>query len=321
MSEIRAKSIIAEAKQTLSTASYSPAKLSLIHIGISSIASVVVTVIAYLCQSAATDGGLSNLGNQALLETIETVLPLLLNIFSIFWSMSFVSAALGLARGQDVRPSNLRAGFDRWGAIVRMYLVQGILYFTLMYGAIIVGSTIYSLSPASSKLMELMEQFQTADADVLMSMLESLDEATIMELLYSMLPFVLIPLALVMIPVAYRLRFSSYLLMDTPRSGAFASTFGSFRLTRKNWRHILALDLRFWWYYALEMLIALLAYGDILLPLLGIALPFDSTAASFVFYALALVAQMGLYTWKRPLVMSSYALLYDRILSEATAQA
>ena len=86
---------------------------------------------------------------------------------------------------------------------------------------------------------------------------------------------------------------------------------------KKNCAKLFLLDLRFWWFYGLEIVVQLLCYADLLLPLVGVQLGMNGVLASFLFYALALVCQVGLYAWKKPEVFTSYSLFYDDLLSKA----
>ena len=65
---------------------------------------------------------------------------------------------------------------------------------------------------------------------------------------------------------------------------------------------------------------AALCYGDYLLPLAGVTLPISREGAMYLFYALALVAELGLYAWKKNQVFVTYALAYDQLRDHAFAQ-
>ena len=104
-----------------------------------------------------------------------------------------------------------------------------------------------------------------------------------------------------------------YLVLDA-HMGAFQALKTSARITGGQKWSLAKLDLHFWWFYGLEALISILCYGDLLLPLLGVDLGMNGTLASFVFYALALACQIGLYAWQKPRIMASYALFYHDLL-------
>ena len=65
---------------------------------------------------------------------------------------------------------------------------------------------------------------------------------------------------------------------------------------------------------------AALCYGDYLLPLAEVTLPISREGAMYLFYALALVAELGLYAWKKNQVFVTYALAYDQLRDHAFAQ-
>ena len=88
-------------------------------------------------------------------------------------------------------------------------------------------------------------------------------------------------------------------LIENPRMGAFAALRKSRRLMRGNCISLLQLDLSFWWFYVLEVLLTVVCYADMLLPMVGIQLPFSSTVAFFLFYLLNLGGQVALYWWKK----------------------
>ena len=80
-----------------------------------------------------------------------------------------------------------------------------------------------------------------------------------------------------------------------------------------NKRRFLRLDLSFWWYYLLLFLASLLCYGDLVLAMLGVSLPLSSSVSYFLFYALFLAAQFGIYWFCLSRVEVTYALAYDSL--------
>ncbi len=318
MSEFCTKDLISEAKKAVADASYSPKKLALIHTGIAAGVSLVLTLLTYFLDAGiGNTGGLSGIGNRALLETAQSVLQLAATVLSPFWALGFVAVALNLGYRRDVDGNTLLSGMHRWGPALRMFLLQGLIYFVVMMVAIQIGSFVYTMTPASAQLQALLEELLeagAADADAMTVLLESLDEATMTKIVLSMLPFLLIPMALLLIPIAYRMRLAQYILMDEPRCGALFAITLSFRLTKGNCLKLLKLDLHYWWYYGLELLVTLVAFGDLLLPLLGVSLNMSAEIAAIVFYVLTLFGQLALYAWKKPQVFTSYALFYGSLL-------
>lgn len=316
MTDFRPKELMLEADQAVAQASHSPKKLALFHTGVVAAAGLIVTLLSYVLDlGIGNTGGLSGLGNRAVLETAQSALQMLVYILSPFWTLGFTAAALNLARRQRADNSTLTKGLRRWGPALRMMLVQYLLYFVIAMVAVQIGSILYAFSPAADQLTALLGDIDlTGDyTTAVMEAMEQLSDAQLLSLALTILPFFLIPAAVIAIPILYRMRLASYILMDDPRCGALFAITLSFRLTRGSCMKLFKLDLHYWWYYALEVLTMVLAYGEVVLELIGIELSLGAITASVVFYVLALGAQLALYAWKKPQVFTSYALFYDRL--------
>lgn len=312
------RSLVNEAKQAVSAASYCPKKLTALHTGISAAASLLVALLTYLLSTGIGDtAGLGGIGTRAALETAQSLLQLVLSVLAPFWGLGFVAAALHLARRQQATPHTLLSGFRRWAPVLRMLLLEGVIYFAITFAAVQLGSFLYMMTPFATHLNQLLAQMAnagTTDTTALTQLLLELDHKELMGIFWSMIPFLAIPALAVIIPVSYRLRLAQFILMDQPQVGALFAVVLSFRLMKKNCVKLLQLDLRFWWFYALEIVVQILCYGDLLLPLVGVEPGMNVVLASFIFYALALVGQAGLYVWQKPQVFTSYALFYDALL-------
>ena len=135
------------------------------------------------------------------------------------------------------------------------------------------------------------------------------DPAVIAAVESCVLPAVLIFLGtylLLSIPLFYRTRLADLALMENPKAGAFAAIHKSFALTKRNCKRLLKLDLSYWWYYLLSVLVIGIASADVLFPL-----PMDANTAFLVFYVLYLLAEFALRMWTLNRVQVSYILLYD----------
>lgn len=315
MSEISTKQLLRDADDALRHARCDPRRLTSLHIGITAAACLAVALLNYFLDLRIADiDGLGGLGALSMLQTVQSVAQSALTILSPFWAFGYTAVAIGFARRQAMVSRDLTKGFLRWGPVLRFYILQYALYFALAFAAMQLGSMIYCMSPASAPLLELIESADTLDTAELISVLQALDTDAMSALLLTMLPFLLIPVVIVLVPAAYLLRFAEYVLMDEPRCGAFHAAAQSFRLCKRNWRHLLKLDIRFLWFYLAQALVLALSYGNTLLALCGVSLQLDETILSLLFYSVALIAQYGLYVWKKPRVATCYALLYDRIL-------
>ena len=315
MSKKRPRDLIREASRMLSSASYCPKKLTAIHAGIAATVSLVVALLTYLLGIGIGETtGLGGISKLAALETAQTVLRVAIAIFGPFWSLGFIAAVIHLARGQAATPSTLLAGFHRWGAALRLMILETLIYCIATFSTMQLGAYIYALTSAADELFALMDQLVNIDADALYNLLSTLDYNTVIRLFWGMLPFFFLLPLVVVILLSYRLRLAQYILMDDPRVGARLAVAISIRLTKKNCLRLFALDLRFWWFYLLEGLVQVVCYGDLLLPMFGVELGMNAALASFLFYILAMVCQVGLYAWQKPRVFTSYALFYDDLL-------
>lgn len=310
--------LISEARADVASASYSPKKLTLIHTGIVAGAGLLVAVLSYLVNiGIGSTGGLSGIGTRAALQTAQTVLQLLSTVLTPFWTMGFVAAALQYADKGNPTPRTLLAGFSAWGPVLRLLLLQALLYFAASMVMVQLGSILYSISPAADKLYALVEQVTVGgmvDAEALAQLMDQMDAQTLLSLLLSVLPYLLLPSLIVVVYLAYRMRFAPYLLMNFPRMGALLAITQSFKLTKGNCFSLLKLDLRFWWFYLLEVLVGMLCYGDLVLAAFGVDWGNIGWLASLLFYILALAVQIGLYVWKKPEVYTSYALFFKSLL-------
>ena len=129
----------------------------------------------------------------------------------------------------------------------------------------------------------------------------------------AMLPLLIITgilLCLVYIPISYRLRLVNYSVLENPREGALVAFRRSFRLMRGNCLEMFLLDLSFWWYYLLQILINLVCYGDLILSLAGVSLPWSGELSFFLFYILALAGQFVLYFLARNKEEVTYVTAY-----------
>ena len=57
----------------------------------------------------------------------------------------------------------------------------------------------------------------------------------------------------------------------------------------------------------------LLCYGDVLLPMAGVSLPWSDTVSYYLFYVLYLAAQFAVYYFLRNPAETAYAIAYDAI--------
>lgn len=294
-----------------------PQKIVLIYTGILLGVSAFSTVAQYLLGSGISQtGGLRNLGLRSMLSTVSNILPIAQYIILLCLGLGFAAAALRIARGQFASPMTLKAGFERFWPLAKCTLLQSLILLAVGFGSFYLAMAIYMFSPFSEGFFTIITPL-LADESILSTGIPVLDEATSLALMDQMLPmfiiFGILFLALA-IPVTYRYRLVNYLIIDRPGIGAFAALRTSNSLMKGNKRRFFRLDLGFWWYYVLLSLASVVCYGDLVLAMLGISLPMSSTVSYFLFYALFLAADFGIYWFNLNRVEVTYALAYDALI-------
>lgn len=284
-----------------------------LHIGITLGVGFALTLVDYLLQQQIdTTGGLGGVGLRAILATAQSVLQLVQLVAMPFWQMGWIATVLRLARGQEGSMDSLLTGFRRLGPVLRLTLLQGILFFVIMLGSGYAGATVFLMTPWAGPVVELMTQDFSANP-------EAIYDAMSGAVADSMLPLLLICLGiflLVATPVYYRVRLADMCLMDSDDGRALAAIAKSVALTKGNAWNLFRLDLRFWWFYVLNFLVTLLAYGDILLKTVGILPELPAEVGFFGAYFLYAVCQLGLYGWRKTLVDATYVKAYDCLRGE-----
>lgn len=322
------------ADEALGSASYSPRKLMLIHSAVGVGASLLVTLANFLLtRQIDTTGGLANLGLRTVLTTIQMLLQYGIMLVLPFWEYGIFYAAIRTCRSEVAGPDTLLRGFRRFGPVLRTMLLQGVIYYLIALGCSYVLIFVVMLSPLAMDLLLAVMSAEAIEGAVgqitTMEELEALlmDEAALNEaieaLMPALMPVILILLAVfcvlycgVILVVSYRLRMMPYLILDEQKRGAIEALRMSNRMT-KGWKmDLFKLDLRFWWYYALQAVTVVLCYAPELLSLAGITLPISADAAFWLFYVIYAVAQLALYVLARPKVETVFAAAYDSLLPQ-----
>ena len=302
------------AGESLANAQYSPKKLILIHEGVGMAVSLLLMVLNLLIDGhIAGMGGLSALGQQAIWSTVQAVLELAVLIFLPLWQIGLVFVACKWNRGENAAPYDLRQGLRRWGPVLRLRVLECIVFFAV---AVVIGnvaSILFLLTPLSDELLlalaPIMEQMQ----DPMQAELALTPEvmAQLMGKAMPLLIFCGVLYAVALIFVFYRIRFADYGLMAGKT--ALRSLIDSVRYTKKNALQVAKVDFFFWWFYLLQILCALLQSGDVLLGLAGVTLPFSADVAYFLFFIVGALAQVALMCQYNARVATTYARTYEEL--------
>ena len=290
-------------------------KIALIFGGITVLASLLVTVVNYcLGVEISQTGGLRNFGLRSVLSAVQTVLPIVQLFGLLCLELGYTAAMLRISRGQYTSPQTLRAGIQRFWVMVRSLLFQSFLYLGVGLLSFYLAMQIYLITPLSNGFVEAAAPF-LASTDMQTAILMA-DEATQLQLLASLAPmYVLMAVVFtgLAIPISYQYRMVNYVLLDKPGIGALTALRVSKAMMRYNRFKLFRLDLSFWWYHGLNLLAAVLCYGDGILALLGVTLPWSGEVSYFLFYGLYLAATLALVYFLRNRVDVTYALAYEAL--------
>lgn len=316
------KTLRKTAARRLNTASYKPRRLYLIHSGITLGAMLLMAVIQYVLnwQIDANGGGLSGLQLRSILETIQIVLSIAYMIFLPFWTMGAFYAAVRLARGKSAYPHVLLEGFRRRGPVLRLMLMEGLIYAIITVAAMYGAWIFYGMTPDGQAfgeaMMKLIEMEGLSDSAAL---IEAIPDAVMDRVARGYLPVFGVVWAVLIVPATYRLRLAPFVLMDKERTGAWKAIRISGRLTRRKWGHLLLLDLGYCWYYLIPLVLAVPAYADLLLEYLQIQVPVDPAVVYMAGNALYVVLTLIFQCLAKPRVQTTYALAYDLLREEYEA--
>lgn len=311
------------AKESLAKA-HKPGRVILIHTGATLLLSLLLTAADYfLDQQIGLTGGLSGMGMRSILATIQSLLRLLQIVALPFWQIGYTYYTLQVARGQACGSSDLFAGFRRFGPVLRLKLLMAIIIALLALASTYASSLLFTLSPWAAPMMQ--------EIEVLMA--GGLDQAALLDAVSSMTQDAIAPIMVLfglcflagVIFLFFRFRLAELWLMDHPEGGALAALRSSRMAMRGNWKAMFRIDLSFWWFYLLDLLVTILCYGDVILDAAGFEMTTNAFGHYLVFFSLYVWAQMALYWWKRNEVAVTYAHAYMQLCpneaSEETVKA
>lgn len=304
-----------KARHSLAQASYNPQKLALMHIAVAVVASLLTSLFSYfLDRGIAGTGGLDGMSFRAVLSSTQSLLSLSVTVLLPFWELGLVFAGLQLAREKEANPASLLEGFRRFLPALRLYLLQAAMYTGVIFACVYAAYTIFMFTPFFERTYQVLAPLMDAAEPVL-------DAATMEAALPTLVPlYVILAVVLLVVagPIYYRYRMAQYALLDG--AGARKSMAVSSHIMKGRRLALLKVDLGFWWYYGVQLAISAIAYGDVLLPALGVKLPLSDTVSFWLFYGIYFALRI-LVAWKfAPLVQTAYAHCYDTYWQYALPQ-
>ena len=291
----------------------------LIYTGTVTALALLVTVINYVLNlQIAQLGGLSNMGLRSVLSTVQSVLPVVQSLVIMALDLGYIAAMLRIARQQYASPQTLKLGFDRFFVLLRYTLIQGIIYGLAALAAFWISMQIFLVTPLSNTMMSMLSE-DMLDPNVLMGYLQ--DPVFSANITTSMVPLLLIfsgVYLLLFLPICYSMRMAKYVIIDKPGMGAMYALRESRKMMKGSCIRLFTLDVSLWWWYAITLGSTALCYGDALLPMAGISLPFPETVSYFLFYGLFLAAQFAAWFFLRNRVEVVYAQAYNALKPRET---
>lgn len=293
-------------------------QILLLYVGIITALSLGASLLTFvLSERIADTGGLRNMGLRSVLSTVQTLLPMVQSIVSMGLQIGYCTAALYAVRGNHFSRDTLLGGFRRLFPMMWSYFLQLFLYISLGITCVYLGSYIFMMLPMSAPLQSLMAPLM--ESITVMSETIAVDDATVAAITEALRPSLWFIAALylpILIPTIYRYRMVLYRIIDQPHPRAMLALRESRMMMHRNRIALLKVDLSLWWYYALQALIQLVCYGDVLLTLLGVALPWSDTVNYFLFLSLSLILQFVVFYFTMNRVTLVYASAYESMIPD-----
>ena len=286
-----------------------PGRIILIHTAVTLLLSLLLSIADHLLnrQIGAT-GGLGGMGTRSILTTVQSMLRLAQVVLLPFWQVGYTYYVLKVSQAQPAGTSDLYEGFRRFGPVLRLKAFMVILMIPLSIVSAYAGIILFLATPWAAPMMQAMNTLIT----------DTVDEETMINALMPLVLDQIVPISILFglcflvgaFFLFFRFRFAELWLMDHPQGGALAALVNSHKLMKGNWKAMLRVDLGFWWFYLLELLVTALAFGDIALGMMGIEMTTDAFGSYLIFFGLYLCGQLALYWWKRNYVSATYAQAY-----------
>lgn len=298
------------ASESISKAACDPKKLVAFHTAAMLLLSLAAWAIDLVLQERiGNTGGLDGVGLRSVLETVQTVLQQAQVIVLPIWQMGLVFAVLKIARGEKAAVADLTEGFRRFFPVLRLMILRGFILIGVILGAAYASSFIVMMTPLADPILSLniTDITQITDAEFFDQMLQVAIPMMILTAVLALLLYV---------PLFYRFRLADYFLLDNPKLGARAALRSSRVLMRGNMWKWIRLDLSFWWFWLLTVLVSALGWADMILPAAGFELPWTENVSYFAAFLLAATAQLALYYFCKAKVDVTYARAYIALKEE-----
>ncbi len=301
------------ASDSIKKTACNPGKLVVIHTAVILALSLAAWAVDLVLQNKiGNTGGLSGVGARSVLTTVQRVLRLAQIVALPVWKIGWIFATMKIVRGEKTGVADLAEGFRRFFLFLRLMVIKGLIGFGVILAAVYASSFIVMLTPLADLLMD----FAVTD---IADLAETELFAQLMQIAVPLMAITAVVAFVLYVPFFYRFRMAEYVLLDNPQIRARDALRGSRILMKGNMWKWMRLDLSFWWFWLLTILVSTLGWLDVLLPMVGIELPWTANVSYFVAYLLAAAAQLVLYYFCKPQVDVTYAHAYMALLTEEDA--
>lgn len=309
--------LIQRAKEDLARPNYPIKKMVMIHTGVSLAVSLVLSLCSFLLgEYGDSTGGLGTMGLQTVISSVQMFLPFVSLAFSPFWQVGMENVALGYAEGIMVEPRDMLSGFRRWRAVLSSSVMLGLQYLMRGFVASFLAGQVLVYTPIGYPVYQaVMQQMQDPTFD-----LEAALEPHMPMLTAGTVVLVLIGFALLALPVYYRYRMVNYEILQDSSLGGLRAMMRSSQRTYRQRKKLFKIDLHFWWIFAANLLLQVVAYGDLLLELVGVTLPFSADVATWVFLLASMAGQVVLFVLAKPLYEVTWARAYLDLAAETPVE-
>lgn len=283
-------------------------KLAAFHTLVMLTVSLAVMAIDFVLeQQIQHTGGLSGMGVRPILTTAQTVLRQAQLILLPFWQIGWLWATVKLAKRNAADRADLTEGFRRFFPFLRLKIFKIVMFGVLALAAMYAAAFVVLLTPFATPLYEYMA-----------ANLETITEAELMmqmeQLMVPMLVIGAVMAVAAIAPFFYRFRMAEYVMLDHPKMRPWGAIRVSWRMMKGKMWKLLGLDVSFWWFWLLSALAAALAWADVILPAVGIALPWSAEMCYFGAFLLSAIAQLTLHYFAKAKKDVTYAHAYFALL-------
>jgi uncharacterized membrane protein len=113
---------------------------------------------------------------------------------------------------------------------------------------------------------------------------------------------------------------ANYILLDKPHVRPILALRESSRMMRGNRLQLFKVDLHLWLYHGLNALLLVISYGNLLLPMLGVSLPWSADVSYYIFTGIYLIGTLAVYYFLRNRAEMTYIRFYEALRPEEPPQ-